>query len=78
MYPFYVYKGYYWLIMANIAVMINDIMAYVFGKMFGRTKLIALSPNKTMEGFVGGGISTVFFAIVISGYLQEYQFFTCP
>lgn len=64
--------------MTNITVMINDIMAYVFGKTFGRTKLIALSPNKTLEGFIGGGISTIFFAIIISGYIQNYEFFVCP
>lgn len=46
--------------------MINDIMGFVFGKTFGRTKLIKLSPNKTVEGFVGGGISTIIFAIFVS------------
>jgi phosphatidate cytidylyltransferase len=46
--------------------MINDIMGFVFGKTFGRTKLIKLSPNKTVEGFIGGGISTIIFAIFVS------------
>ena len=49
--------------------MVNDIMAFVFGKTMGRTKLIKLSPNKTVEGFVGGGISTIIFAIFVSIYL---------
>ena len=40
-------------------------MAYVFGKTMGRTKLIKLSPNKTVEGFIGGGISTVIFAYYV-------------
>jgi phosphatidate cytidylyltransferase len=31
----------------------------------GRTKLIKLSPNKTVEGFIGGGISTVIFAYYV-------------
>jgi len=50
--------------------MVNDIMAFVFGKTMGRTKLIKLSPNKTVEGFVGGGISTVIFAILTAGYIS--------
>ena len=55
--------------MTNGSVMINDIMGFVFGKTFGRTKLIKLSPNKTVEGFVGGGISTIIFAIFVSSFL---------
>ena len=67
---YYVFKGYFWVIMTNGSVMVNDIMAYVIGKLFGRTKLIQLSPNKTVEGFVGGGISTVLLAILISGSIS--------
>lgn len=44
-------------------------MAYVFGKTMGRTKLIKLSPNKTVEGFIGGGISTVIFAYYVRNFL---------
>lgn len=39
---------------------INDIMQFVFGKLFGKHKIIPkISPNKTWEGFIGGVISTV-------------------
>ena len=31
-----------------------DTSCYVFGKLFGRTKICQVSPNKTWEGFVGG------------------------
>lgn len=34
---YYVYKGFFWMIICNGSVMINDVMAYVFGKTFGRT-----------------------------------------
>ena len=37
-------------------VVINDVMAYMFGFFFGRTPLIQLSPKKTWEGFIGGGV----------------------
>ena len=67
---YYCYKGFFWVIITNGSVMINDIMAFVFGKLFGRTPLIKLSPNKTWEGFIGGGISTILFAIFISGYIS--------
>jgi|TARA_B110000285_G_scaffold154452_1_gene172314 CDP-diglyceride synthetase len=40
LFPFYVYQGYFWLVVTNGSVMMNDIMAFVFGKAFGRTKLI--------------------------------------
>lgn len=34
---YYAFKGYFWVVLTNGSVMINDIMAYVFGKTFGRT-----------------------------------------
>ncbi|MCB2155205.1 phosphatidate cytidylyltransferase [bacterium] len=38
-----------------IVVQMSDVLQYVFGKVFGRHKLIPkLSPNKTWEGLVGG------------------------
>lgn len=47
-------------------IVINDVMAYVFGFFFGRTPLIKLSPKKTWEGFVGGGFSTVVLGLMVS------------
>ena len=44
--------------MPIMMVIINDVMAYMFGFFMGRTPLIQLSPKKTWEGFIGGGIST--------------------
>ena len=74
---YYVFKGFFWMIVANGSVMVNDIMAYVFGKLFGRHSLIKLSPNKTWEGFIGGGVSTVLFAVVVSAiefhWISEYS-----
>lgn len=36
----------------------NDAFAYFTGMTFGRTSLIKLSPNKTVEGFLGGALFT--------------------
>ena len=63
----------------------NDIFAYVFGKLFGKTPLIALSPRKTWEGFIGGWLSTLVLAILIAFCVssldkdsQLLQFMLCP
>lgn len=50
-------------------IILNDIWAYVFGFFFGRTPLIQVSPKKTWEGFIGGGIATVICGIVVSLHL---------
>ncbi len=39
-----------------IVCQISDVLQYVCGKLFGRTKVAPIvSPSKTLEGFVGGG-----------------------
>ncbi|HSN01420.1 MAG TPA: phosphatidate cytidylyltransferase [Rudaea sp.] len=41
-------------------VQMSDVLQYVFGKLFGRHKIApSVSPSKTVEGFVGGGLSAV-------------------
>ncbi len=41
-----------------IVVQLSDVLQYVWGKLFGRTKIAPrLSPSKTVEGFIGGIIS---------------------
>jgi phosphatidate cytidylyltransferase len=38
-----------------LVVQLSDVLQYVFGKIFGRTKIApVVSPSKTVEGFVGG------------------------
>lgn len=61
-----IFDGMIWFIVPVSMIICNDIMAYVFGFFFGKTPLIKLSPKKTWEGFIGGGISTVIFGFIVS------------
>ncbi|QUG77510.1 phosphatidate cytidylyltransferase [Erwinia sp. E602] len=46
------------LLFLMIVVQISDVLQYVFGKLFGKRPIVPkLSPNKTVEGFVGGILS---------------------
>ncbi|NHZ99981.1 phosphatidate cytidylyltransferase [Massilia sp. CCM 8734] len=41
-------------------VQISDVLQYIFGKLFGKHKMVPkLSPNKTWEGLIGGGLATM-------------------
>jgi phosphatidate cytidylyltransferase len=47
----------------------NDTGAYLVGRTMGRTKLLpAVSPNKTMEGFLGGVLLTLGVAYLLSRF----------
>jgi CDP-diglyceride synthetase len=37
-----------------------------------------ISPNKTWEGFFGAMLFTIAFAYFSSGYLAQFNWFTCP
>lgn len=43
-----------------LIVQLSDVLQYVFGNLFGKTKVApVVSPNKTLEGLIGGGLSAV-------------------
>ncbi len=43
-----------------LIVQLSDVLQYVFGNLFGKTKIAPMvSPNKTVEGFIGGGLSAI-------------------
>ncbi len=48
-----------------------DIFSYLIGKSFGKTQLIKISPNKTIEGFIGGFIISFILTIVTLFYLNK-------
>ena len=52
--------GMKWIFFPAALVAVNDIMAYVFGRMIGKHPLLpSISPKKTWEGFLGAAFSTV-------------------
>ncbi len=53
-------NGVYYVIILNIAVMLNDTFAYVGGVLFGRHKTgFPVSPNKSWEGYFSGLLFTI-------------------
>jgi len=57
-----------------IIAWLSDTMAFTFGKLFGKHKLIpTVSPKKTVEGAVGGLFGGAFFMLVF-GLVSSYFF----
>ena len=56
-------------------IIFNDIMAYFCGVLFGKKIIkrdfLALSPNKTWEGFIGAAFCTVIFSFFVSLLLSR-------
>jgi phosphatidate cytidylyltransferase len=56
------------LLCLMIVMQISDVFQYVFGKLFGCTRLSpAISPSKTVEGLLGGGLTAVLIGAALSG-----------
>jgi len=46
---------------------LNDILQYIWGKSFGRRKIVPkVSPNKTVEGFLGAFVTIMILAVLFS------------
>lgn len=58
------------LLVTMILVWVADSAAYFVGRAFGRSKLApAISPGKTWEGAIGGGLAAVIVGVMFAGYL---------
>ena len=64
-------RGEHWVLLGILAVAAGDTMAYFTGRAIGRRKLApAISPNKTVEGAVGGLLGSVGCAVLYAhGFL---------
>jgi phosphatidate cytidylyltransferase len=55
---------------------INDVAQYIWGKSFGKFKVIPhISPNKTVAGLVGGVVSTIILAVVLGPFFTPLNFY---
>lgn len=57
---------------AIIAAWATDIFAYFTGKRLGKHKFSTISPNKTIEGCVGGTIGAIIVAIIYTLCINQY------
>jgi phosphatidate cytidylyltransferase len=57
------------LLGAVVPAVFYDIGGLVVGRTFGRSPLMAVSPNKTWEGLAGGVILAVLSAVIILGLI---------
>ncbi len=63
-----------WLLFLVVLTQANDVGQYLWGKMLGRTKAApAVSPGKTVEGFLGGMATTTVLALLIAPYLTAFD-----
>jgi phosphatidate cytidylyltransferase len=63
------YEGRNVLLVAFLVLVVqsSDVLQYVWGKLFGRTKIAPnLSPSKTVEGFAGGALSATLVGAALS------------
>ena len=70
--------GRWWYAFPFLTTAWNDSCAYFCGMSLGRHKLIGLSPNKTLEGFIGALVCNVLTTLYVADMvLSGSQFWTC-
>ncbi len=52
-------------------IWVFDATSLIFGKIFGKRQLIKISPSKTVEGLIGGFISTIVIMVIIYFLAQK-------
>ena len=73
-YLFNFYDKFIFLIFILI-IFLFDTFSYFSGKTFGKIKILPkISPNKTLEGSIGGFIATLVFVIMIYYFFNKYNF----
>lgn len=66
-----------WFILPVSMTVCNDIMAYVFGVLIGRTRLIEVSPKKTREGFLCSALFTIMIGQILAYKLSSVDSMLC-
>jgi phosphatidate cytidylyltransferase len=72
------HNPYGYLLYLLFAVELNDIAAFIFGKLFGRRPLCAnVSPSKTLEGALGALAVSALFPLAVRFALPEFSTLEC-
>ena len=71
-------NGLFWFLLPAGLVIVNDVFAYICGITFGKTQLIAISPKKTVEGFVGAWACTSIAAVIFAHVMSNSYYLICP
>ncbi|PVG02509.1 hypothetical protein CPB86DRAFT_725686 [Serendipita vermifera] len=71
-------EGMIWFWLPASLVICNDIAAWFWGVTMGRTQLFALSPKKTVEGFVGALFTTIILGFFWASFFMRYDYMICP
>jgi phosphatidate cytidylyltransferase len=62
------------LLFVLVAVQFNDVAQFVWGRLFGRARIVpTVSPGKTWEGFIGGAATSMLLAVVIAPSLTPFS-----
>ena len=67
--------SYYALLYISLpfTLLINDTFAYLSGSLLGKHKLFPrISPKKSWEGAIGGGLMTIIVGLCVSPYIEGY------
>ena len=60
-----------WLFYLFVLTALNDIGQFISGKLFGRQKIAPhISPNKTLQGLIGGVVVSQFVTLVLGRYFE--------
>jgi phosphatidate cytidylyltransferase len=73
-----IFNGLIWFLLPVSCVVINDISAYFWGRMFGKHSLSSLSPKKTWEGFIGAFFTTLLWCYLFTKFLSNFEMLLCP
>jgi phosphatidate cytidylyltransferase len=63
------------VLMLLLMTELNDVAQYVWGKSFGKHKVVPeVSPNKTVEGLLGGILTTTVLCVMLAPILSPFSF----
>ncbi|MCQ2820320.1 MAG: phosphatidate cytidylyltransferase, partial [archaeon] len=70
--------GMVWFLLPVTFIIINDMFAYICGRLFGKHQLTVISPKKTWEGYLGAVFFTIIWWFISTRFCLNYEFLLCP